>query len=372
LIEVTFALTILSTVLLSTTTLATRSFRVGQTAGERTKLVEVAQQQMEALRAFRDNHKWGEFLDGQTSPAAFQGILAGATSGCHASPKCFHLELTNTSVSTIEDVPQDGPMSTIVPTSYIEIEATPSGSPVTSVDIILHYGFEALGGGQNTGQIKTTLTNLTFNSAPAVGTACVALPTKDVLLVLDASNSMVFNNWQGQTRAAKLMSVVSNLIDTTSVAPASNHEAIIQFNMTPSLLSDWSGDPAALKTALNGYDNKDGTKYTPALLLAANIFNDAASRPSPPVPKIMVFVSDGIVDNGDTPTLAKAAADDLKNAGVRIYTLGIIEAGDPYQVAAEALLTSMAGNGGSYTNVAQQAQLDAIIQDIKSDVTNGC
>src|ERR1039458_6429789 len=73
LIEVTIALSILSFVLLGSTALAVTAFRMGQTARERTQVAEVAQEQMEALRSFRDNHTWAEFQGGGPG---YQGIDA--------------------------------------------------------------------------------------------------------------------------------------------------------------------------------------------------------------------------------------------------------------------------------------------------------
>src|ERR1041384_7189661 len=72
LIEVTFALAILGFVLLGSTAIATTAFRTGQTARERTQVSTAAQQQMEALRSFRDNHPWSEFRVG--NGGTYQGI----------------------------------------------------------------------------------------------------------------------------------------------------------------------------------------------------------------------------------------------------------------------------------------------------------
>src|SRR4051812_27354890 len=72
LIEVTIALTILSVVLSSAVVIATRATRLGVTAQERTSISDEAQGQMEALRGFRDNHTWKEFLDG--SGSSYKGV----------------------------------------------------------------------------------------------------------------------------------------------------------------------------------------------------------------------------------------------------------------------------------------------------------
>lgn len=168
LIEVTMALAIIAMVLLSATLITTKAFRLGQTARERTILVEAAQVQVEALRSFRDNHTWTEFLGGGTiSGVNYNGALNGSAGGpvaCKASATCFHMASRTFSASAKEYVPTGGSSAGPVPTSYIEIAVTPSpGTPPASVDVVVSYGYQELGGNtQNVGHIKTTLTNIDF------------------------------------------------------------------------------------------------------------------------------------------------------------------------------------------------------------------
>lgn len=58
LVEVVMALAILSLVLVSSYTLATGTFRLGRGAGERTQAVNYLQQQVEALRTYRNSVDW--------------------------------------------------------------------------------------------------------------------------------------------------------------------------------------------------------------------------------------------------------------------------------------------------------------------------
>jgi prepilin-type N-terminal cleavage/methylation domain-containing protein len=166
LIEVTMALAILSVVLLTSTIVTTRAFRLGQTARERTMIADDAQAQIEALRSFRDNHTWNEFLNGGTiGTSAFNGVLNAAAVGpraCSLSASCFYLALTTFGPGETEFVPSGGSTTGTVPTSYMEVTVTPN-VPVapTSVDIDLSYGFTELGDQtQAIGHIKTTLTDL--------------------------------------------------------------------------------------------------------------------------------------------------------------------------------------------------------------------
>jgi Tfp pilus assembly protein PilV len=172
LIEVTFALAILSMVLLGSTAIAASSFRMGQTARERTTISQAAQEQMEALRSFRDNNKWSVF------EAAIEAASAGGSSS-------FHME-TRTSGVTTEWVPVNGQLdasttnstSMVVPTSTIDITTnTPSNLKGCGYDFLLTYKFTPLGGGvAASNQIQTRLANLNFNWDVATQGAAPCLP----------------------------------------------------------------------------------------------------------------------------------------------------------------------------------------------------
>jgi type II secretory pathway pseudopilin PulG len=179
LIEVTFALAILGFVLLGSTAIASTAFRTGQNARERTEVAEVAQEQMEALRSFRDNHTWDQFRNG--SGSAYAGVDTVPTATCKFDPNpayhCFHMELS-TSGSTTEWVPKSGaltpgtPGTTLkVPTSTVEITSTGGVNPVCAYNFGLHYQFSPVGQGPLlTNHIATRLANLRF--VPTGGVTC--------------------------------------------------------------------------------------------------------------------------------------------------------------------------------------------------------
>jgi Tfp pilus assembly protein PilV len=166
LIEVTFALSILSFVLLGSTALASTAFRIGQTAKERSQVADAAQQQMEALRSFRDNHSWSEFQNG--SPGVYYGINTVPPAACNFNPLrvCFHMEPQPTTAGTTEYVPIAGSTNANVPTSIIEISAVPNlAAQQCGYDFELHYTFTVAGGGNSgsnsaSNQIETRLVNL--------------------------------------------------------------------------------------------------------------------------------------------------------------------------------------------------------------------
>jgi type II secretory pathway pseudopilin PulG len=232
LIEVTMALSILSMVLMSSTVVATNAFRLGQTAKEATAVSLAAQGQMEAVRAFRDNHTWALFLRGNQhdsdTTSGYRGMInAGVGTNCRVSAPCMHMAPAVGSTF----VPIDGTLPGSIPTSYVELAITPApGANPNSVSVTVNYGFEALGGQQHMGHIKTTLTNLTFvvpsptpvsgSGSAAIGeTACAPLPA--CLTLPPAGGSYRFSDQLENTSpvAQNVASCIWNFDDgTTSTA----------------------------------------------------------------------------------------------------------------------------------------------------------
>lgn len=62
LVEVTIAMAIFGLVLASSFLLGMTAIRVGESAKERSQAAQIAQEQAEALRSFRDETAWGQFV----------------------------------------------------------------------------------------------------------------------------------------------------------------------------------------------------------------------------------------------------------------------------------------------------------------------
>lgn len=188
LIEVTIALSILAMVLLGAAVVATDAFRMGQTARERTTLVEQAQEQMEALHSFRDNHSWDQFQNGvNCNTGGYCGVASvttgvAATSACQSvsGKKCFYMQQWP-AVNPIGWVPVSGTLTTsspanttklTVPTSIVEIALADDSlaNPATAAcgyDFELHYSFAPLGTSQMAyNEITTRLVNLKYSPQP--------------------------------------------------------------------------------------------------------------------------------------------------------------------------------------------------------------
>lgn len=166
LIEVTFALTILASVLIGATAIALGAFRTGELAKERTQVSQDAQLQAEALRTFRDNHTWDEFRFGlgPTTP----GVENVGTHTCHfdSTQRCFHMTVEGTTGREWypqQDVYDPSLASSVyVPTSFVEIRILPSAAPHTcSITFSVDYWFTPQGSQpEQRNHITTQLANL--------------------------------------------------------------------------------------------------------------------------------------------------------------------------------------------------------------------
>jgi Tfp pilus assembly protein PilV len=165
LIEVTFALAILGSVLLGSTAIAAAAFRTGQTARERTQVAEVAQQQMEALRSFRDAHTWNEFRFGEAcGTGGYCGVENQTKYQCSfdsTKNDCFSMSIP---VGKTEWYPTNVVASSSVPTSAVEIRVLDATRAACNYDFEVHYSFTPIGGTDKAeNQITTRLTNLKYN-----------------------------------------------------------------------------------------------------------------------------------------------------------------------------------------------------------------
>jgi hypothetical protein len=143
----------------------------------------------------------------------------------------------------------------------------------------------------------------------------------DIVLVLDTSMSLR-DNWGSSTIQAELTRVAKRFVNSTSVRPDYNHEAIVGFSMDVTYYLPFSSSPTQLTNFIGTMDQVYGTQYGPPLRKTLDIFTDGtADGRRPGVPKVLVFVSDG-EDAGDKDADV-AQAQILKDSGITIYTIGI-------------------------------------------------
>ncbi len=372
LVEVTVALAILSLVLLSSTRLAIRAFQQGQTARERTTVALVAQNQLEYLRNFRDNHSWSEFTTG--NGATYTGVLnTSALSGCRgAGPdRCFHMIKTGDGyVPVVGSVTPD---VITVPDSYVEIVATPDnpGSPET-VNFQVYWGFRDLSGGPtNVNHVATQLTRLVATTPAPVPPVCVN--NSDIVFVLDSSESMKWDwngpdwNYQAYNRMQIMIDLLvgaGGFLNNVGIG-SGNQGAIIAFNDTNPVVKQslTTNVPNLMATVDNQSDftTTTETRYKPALQRAWTVLNSGAARPG--ADKIVVFISDGFPDDYREvdPTSGYWNQPEneayLKNfidnnivppyTTMKVYTVGI-QAGVPDNPVLHYLADQTTGAAGNY------------------------
>lgn len=186
----------------------------------------------------------------------------------------------------------------------------------------------------------------------------------DIVFALDASWSMSYD-WNGTTRIAKLKEVATDFAGNSGISVTGNRAALVRFGKTASTLTGLSTNTTNLKNYITGIAldaPNSGTNYLPALGQISGQFPTTGDRP-----KVLIFMSDGAPY--DNTTQIRQQATSLKNSGIRIYTIGIGDHKEPYDQIDEQLLRDMAGNGGSYGDANQPAQLTAVLKQISDDLS---
>jgi uncharacterized repeat protein (TIGR01451 family) len=224
-------------------------------------------------------------------------------------------------------------MTDTIPAGVTFISATPNqGSPCTLAGNTVACNLGSLANGISasvTIKVTPTAAGVINNTARVTGNpadpnpanntitipttviACSTAPV-DVILVIDRSGSMSGAPLAAEKTAAKnfvdLMGLTSDQVGLVSFAG----DAILNQPLTH------SGN--AVKNAIDTLSSGGATNMTAAINTAqAELMG---SRHNPSARPAMIFMSDG-VPNGDTPVAALAAAQAAKNAGTRLFTIGL-------------------------------------------------
>ena len=362
LIEVTMALSILSTVLISSTVIATQAFRTGQTARERTSIAVTAQGQMEAVRAFRDNNSWDNFLNGKSgaAPEAFNGMLMSnaSTSNCRVKAPCLHMQAGSGPTYLPEGGLMNGPMAT----SYIEIVSTPDAGPnPDNLKVTINYGFDDLSGNKFTGHITGSFTNLRAGPPPTpvpVVLPCGGVST-DVVLVLDMSFSMT-KQWQsGQTRVEQSKRLAKVFVDSV-MKNNTNRLGIVEFSSDGDTVSGFTSNASSLKSDIDDMNIGSGTNYRAGMEEAVDLLDSA--RPN--ANRTIVFLSDGSDDDPSrNGPIVMQMIDDLPS-NTSVYTIAVTSS--DYD---SSTLENMPSNGGFYSDAKSPSALERAYESISGVIT---
>lgn len=222
--------------------------------------------------------------------------------------------------------------------------------------------------------------------------SAVAEQRANVLVIFDASNSMIQNNtpapgggWETRMEAAKrsINQLSSTLLGLNTAANADIVEmALLSFNTTTTVQCDWTSDLDTFQTATNTTGNDAGTNWELAL-------NDgkalADAKAADGDPTYVIFVTDGNpsmnmsgwVDYSIGYNSALPRAKAIVDAGYHFYTIGVYG-----QVSYLQRLTNYAYTGNANTaptsgtyyysagdTPALQSALDAIAAVITKTIT---
>ena len=188
------------------------------------------------------------------------------------------------------------------------------------------------------------------NSAMLVVDEC--FPSVDVMLVIDRSGSMEGQPWRDAKTAA------SNFVNNLKFGTNADLAGLVSYNDQATLDRRLTNSASALRQAIGAIPAADGyTSITRGLQTAQDEL--ASGRHNPEALPVILLLSDGMPTLDDTPAQALAAATAAKNAGSRIFTVGL---GD----VDHALMAGIASRTNDYFYTANSSQLTALFNAIST------
>jgi uncharacterized protein YegL len=173
----------------------------------------------------------------------------------------------------------------------------------------------------------------------------------EVALVSDVSGSM------GGSRLSALKTAGNSFVDNLS---SPDEAAAISFNSGASTDQELTTNYQAVKNAINAYNAGGGTRIDRGIDEGADELLNGTNA-TPGASKILILLSDG----GSSASLAIAAADAAKNAGIRIFTIAL-GAG-----ANTGLLEAIASSSDDAFVAPDTADLDTVYAEIAQVVLAG-
>ena len=193
---------------------------------------------------------------------------------------------------------------------------------------------------------------------PQVGRADSDLPGQgiDIALIVDTSGSMTAT--QLGPEDTRLDSAKRVLVDFIQ-GRTDDRLGLVVFRAGPLVLSPLTVDYEALTAVVEDVDEvslPDGTAIGVGLSEALNLLRESRARS-----RVAILLTDGENNAGDIEPLAAARI--AETLGIRVYTIGVIEAGR--RTVDERALTEMAElTGGRYYQASSEQALEAIYAGI--------
>lgn len=158
---------------------------------------------------------------------------------------------------------------------------------------------------------------------------------RDIVLVLDTSGSM------SGTPITETKKAATNFINTILQEDASI--GIVTYDSSAHIASDFSTNASLLTETVENIYADGNTNIDDGLSTAYSMLQSTGAKK-----KIIVLMSDGMPNEGRQGDSLIAYADELKNEGVLIYTLGFFEDLGSEKASAQALMEGIASNGCHY------------------------
>lgn len=179
---------------------------------------------------------------------------------------------------------------------------------------------------------------------------------RDIVLVLDTSGSMS-GDPLAETKNASVNFIETILQEDASIG-------IVTYDNSAVMQSDFSMDETTLTTEVYDLYAGGGTNIEAGLAQARSMLNTSNARK-----KIIVLMSDGEPNDGKEGDALISYADEIKNDGIIIYTLGFFESLGSYKSPAQQLMEGIASDGCHY-EVADADELKFFFGDV-ADQING-
>ena len=173
--------------------------------------------------------------------------------------------------------------------------------------------------------------------------------TRDVALVLDISSSMSGNKMTQMCKGA------DGFVDTALASGAD--VGLVSYSYEATIVEGLTSDEARLSSGIASLSTSGNTNIEDGLRKAEDVLaaGDADKQ-------IIVLMSDGAPNEGMVGDELIAYAEELKEEGVKIYTVGFEEGADGY-----ALLSAMASDGCHY-EVSDASELKGFFTDIADEI----
>lgn len=179
---------------------------------------------------------------------------------------------------------------------------------------------------------------------------------RDIVLVLDTSGSMSGTPLE-ETKKASVKFVNTILEEDASIG-------IVTYDNKAEKLSDFSVNKNHLRKIVTDISDGGGTNIGDGLAKAKSMLDKSQAKK-----KMIVLMSDGEPNQGKEGEELIAYANELKNSGIYVYTLGFFEDMGDKKSSAQYLMEEIASDGCHY-EVANADDLVFFFEDI-ADQING-